>query len=121
MTLPLTIDMLSHMYDFLAASEPFAKWNLPPSDDVKFKIVRTRHKQAWYQWDGKQHTITVSSGRVGHSLTLMVALAHEVVHLHLEESDMESKSHNCDTHNAAFRVLAEQVCKAHGFDTQAFY
>lgn len=119
--LPLTPETLAAAYDYLATCEPFRGWSLPESDEILFKVVRTRQKQAWYQWDGKRHTITVSQGRVGQTLTLLQAVAHEMIHLHLEESGMESKAHSCDTHNAAFRVLAAQACKVHGFDPKAFY
>lgn len=121
MTLPLTPETLAAAYDYLRTTPPFSKWNLPEAEDVLFKVARTRHKQGWYQWDGKRHTITASTGRISHSLTLMALMAHEMIHLHLEEIGMESRAGSNDTHNAAFRVLAARVCKFHGFDPKAFY
>lgn len=121
MSLELNKEMLAHMYDYLCATPPFNTWNMPPSEEVVFKVAKTRHRQGWYQWDGKQHTITASAGRVSYSYTLVVLLAHEMIHLHLEDSNMESKATSNDVHNAAFRVLADKVCKVHGFDPKAFY
>jgi hypothetical protein len=121
MTLPLTKEMLAGAYEYLKATPPFNKWHLPETEEVGFKVVRTRQKQGWYQWDGQRHTITGSYGRVAHTTTLMVLMAHEMIHLHLEETGMESKRGSNDTHNAAFRILAARVCKFHGFDPKAFY
>ena len=120
-TLPLTPETLAAAYDYLCTTPPFKGWNLPDSDDVLFKVSRSRKEFARYQWDGKRHVITVSAVAVGHTETLMTYLSHELVHLHLEESGMESRTGNENTHNGAFRVLAAQVCRVHGWDLKAFY
>jgi hypothetical protein len=121
MTLPLTPEMLAAAYDFLKATPPFNKWGLPESEEVKFRVGRRPTEAARYQWDGVCHTITVSEKGVGYSASLLRAMAHEMVHLHLEETGMESRAHSAEVHNGAFRVLAAQVCKVHGFDPKAFY
>jgi hypothetical protein len=120
-SLPLNPDTLRAAYNFLNETPPFNKWLLPDGEEVLFRVVRTRHKQAWYQWDGSRHTITASQGRIAHTGTLLVALSHEIIHLHLEKMGWESTARSCDTHNAAFRGFAIQVCKHHGFDPKAFY
>lgn len=120
MTLPLTPEMLAASYDFLSATPPFSGWNLPPSEDIGFKVTRSRRWFARYRWDGNRHTIEVSSNSVGHSLTLLAKMGHEMVHLHLEELGMDGRGTE-DTHNGAFRRLAEEVCRFHGFDPKAFY
>lgn len=120
-TLPLTPEMLAAAYDYLLATPPFSGWNLPDSEDVKFIVNRNLKKKfAQYQWDGERHTIAISEASVGHSCTLIEALAHETIHLLLEERGWESRG-NEGVHNAAFRKLAAQVCKIHGFDPKAFY
>lgn len=121
MTLPLTPDVLAAAYDFLAVTEPFCRWNLPDSEDVKFIVARSRKDFARYRWDGKQHTIAVSRASVAYSATLLEKVGHEMIHLHLEETGMESRSNDPNTHNMAFRKRAAQVCKLHGFDPKAFY
>jgi len=112
--------MLAAAYDFLALTPPFCEWNLPPSEEVKFRVSRSRKWFARYRWDGRRHTVEVSTASVGHSDTLMAKLGHEMIHLHLEELDMDRRG-TPDTHSGAFRSLAEEVCKVHGFDLQAFY
>jgi hypothetical protein len=92
---------------------------LPPSEDVKFKVTRSRKWFARYRWDGSRHTIEVSSNSVGHSATLLAKMGHELVHLHLEELGMDSRG-TPDTHSGAFLQLAEEACKFHGWDVKAF-
>ena len=118
--LPLTPEVLAAAYDYLAACEPFNRWNLPDSDDITFRVVKSRKMFAQYVWDGT-HTIEVSSGTVGHTMTLLESMGHEMVHVHLRQTGMESKSSNPNVHNLPFRKLAAQVCRVHGFDLKAFY
>ena len=120
MTLPLSPDVLAAAYAFVAATEPFRRWNLPDSEDVKFQVISSTKNFAHYRWDGG-HTIAVSSRSVGHAATLIEKMAHEVIHLHLEATGMESRSKDPNVHNMAFRKLAADVCRIHGFDPKAFY
>jgi hypothetical protein len=120
-TLPITKEVLAAAYDYLASTEPFNGWSLPDSDEVSFSVVRSTKEFGHYKWDGKRHTISISSRSVGHTMTLLNVMAHEMIHLNLEESGMESKDGDANTHNRAFRVLAAQACKVHGFDPKAFY
>lgn len=121
MTLPLTSEMLAGAYEYLKATPPFNKWSLPETEEIGFKVSKRSSEFGRYQLVGGKHTISISSVSVGHTSTLMSVMAHEIIHLHLEESDMESRSASLNTHNAAFRVLSAQVCKSHGFDPKAFY
>lgn len=120
MTLPLTKEVLAAAYDYLCTTPPFVSWNLPDSDDVKFRVTRSRKVFARYVYDGDR-TIEVSSASVGHSATLLEKMSHEMIHLHLEQTGMESKGGDDNTHNMAFRKLAARVCNVHGFDVKAFY
>lgn len=119
--LPLTPETLAAAYDYLCTTPPFSGWNLPDSEDVKFIVTRSRQDFAQYRWDGKQHTIAVSEASVGHTATLIEKMAHEAIHVHLEQTGMESRSGDVNTHNAAFRKFAAQACRIHGFDPRAFY
>jgi SprT-like family len=120
MTLPLTPEMLAAAYDFLSLTPPFDRWNMPPSDETSFKVSRSRKWFARYRWDGIRHTIEMSANAVAYSDTLFAKLSHEMIHMHLEELGMEGRG-GPDTHSGAFRSLAEEVCKHHGFDPKAFY
>lgn len=120
MTLPLTKDILAATYGLLAVTPPFRDWNLPESDDVLFKVGRFRTHCAHYQWTGTRHSITVSSNSIGHTDTLLRKMAHEMIHLHLEELGMDRRG-TANTHSGAFRRLAAEVCAVHGFDLKVFY
>ena len=121
MTLPLTPDMLEAAYNYLKVTPPFNRWKLPDTDDVSFKLSKSQKEFANYQWDGKNHTITVSILSVGHTATLLQYMAHEVIHMFLEEKGLESKTGGPDVHNLHFKKFALQVCGYHGFDPKAFY
>lgn len=120
-SLPIDRETLAAAYDFLRVTPPFYRWKLPKSHEVKFKLSRSRTEYGRYQWDGKQHTITASVHAIGHTLTLIRFMAHEMIHLRLESIGKESKRGGLDTHNAFFRRLAARVCRYHGFDPKAFY
>lgn len=121
MTLPLTVETLEACYELLCTTPPFARWNMPPGEDVKFSVGRATDCFAHYQWDGRRHTITVSSRSVAHTNTLIHVMAHECIHLHLFATKQESLRSGPNHHNAAFKRYAAQVCKYHGFDPKAFY
>ncbi|MBO4228061.1 SprT-like domain-containing protein [Bradyrhizobium neotropicale] len=121
MTLRLTPKTLEAAYDYLRTTPPFDRWGLPPGGDVKFVVSKSIRDYAAYRWDGRRHTISLSAKGIGHSATLLLYVAHEMVHMYLEEKGWETRTGGPDTHNAAFRKFALQVCKAHGFDPKAFY
>lgn len=120
MPLPLTKEMLATSYDYLVTTPPFSRWNLPDSEDVSFKVTKSKEHYARYVWDGT-HCIEVSAAAVGHTATLMEKMAHEIIHLHLRLTGMESRSRDPNVHNAAFRKFAAIVCKVHGFDSKSFW
>jgi hypothetical protein len=112
--------MLEACYEFLKTARPFRDWNLPDGEDVKFIVCKMTDTFAQYRWDGKRHTISVSSNAVGHTATLVRVMSHELIHLHLEAVGIESRG-TVNTHNRAFRKFAALVCRYHGFDPKAFY
>lgn len=114
MILPLNAEMVAHIYDYLNCLPPFDKWNLPPSDDIKFKIIKTKKIFGRYYKVGDMHHIEISKGSVGSHAILISTVSHEMIHLHLNELDA------CDEHGPAFQELADLVCKIHGFDRLTF-
>lgn len=116
MTLPLTPDILRAAYDFLSSTPPFARWNLPDGDDVRFIVSRDRALSGWHECDRKKHSIAISTVYVGHSTTLLAVMAHEMVHLHQVHSGMAAGG----DHNRAFHKLGARVCRYHGFDPRMF-
>ena len=122
MSLTLTPNMLAAAYDYLCETEPFSKWNLPDSEDVVFKVSKKQKEFGCYYLNAdSKHTIEASCRSISHTETLMKLMSHEMIHLYLEKMGWESKSTDANTHNAAFRRFAAQVCRFHGFDQKAFY
>jgi hypothetical protein len=117
MTLPLTAEILEACYEFLRTTPPFRSWHLPESEDVKFQIVRDRKTAGWHKMDNRKHIIGISRGAIGRTHSLVEVMAHEMCHAHQRETNMETKNAE---HNAAFKKLAERVCKIHGFDPLLF-
>ena len=121
MSLPLDKEVLASAYDYLRTTPPFVRWNMPDSEVVVFTVSKTPRDFGWYRFDGKRHCINASTGKIGQTITLMEFMAHEMIHMHMEITGMESLRRSAYTHNAAFRRFAEQACKAHGFDPKSFY
>jgi len=110
-----TPGILRAAYDFLVTTPPFRRWNLPPGEDVDFKVSKDLVCIGTYQ-TRDDHTITLSAARVCHTATLIVTMAHEMVHL----AQVEDGSVTRTMHNAAFRRMAKVVCRHHGFDPLEF-
>lgn len=110
----LTRETLAAAYDLLDLTAPFDKWNLPPSDEVKFEV--TNHKDRHGdQHEGPPHTIRVSRYHIGRLTSLIETVAHEMVHVHVDRSGIKEAPHG-----PAFRKYASQVCRHHGFDPKLF-
>jgi hypothetical protein len=117
MTLPLTPEMLAASYDYLASTNPFDKWNLPISEEIKFRVYKRGDRYAHYHFKNGKHQISVSSILVGSHVTLLSTMAHEMLHLHMKANaclDMRCP------HGSGFNKLADRVCKIHGFDRLIF-
>ena len=116
MTLPLTKEVLEAAYDYLCGFPPFNKWNLPPSEDVKFSTSKRKDRFAHYQMIGGVHHIMLSSHFVGRHEILIATMAHELIHLHMEASCISANN----PHDAAFQKFADRICKIHEFDRLIF-
>lgn len=113
MTLPLTKDVLRAAYNYLNETSPFCKWNLPDGEDVEFRVAKSRECHGWLN-PRKRPCITISSATVGQTLSLLAAMAHEMVHVHQHLTGQPL------THGPAFKARAAQVCRVHGFDPKTF-
>lgn len=118
MTLPLTPEVLRGAYDFLRVTAPFSRWSLPVGAEVEFKVMRTPHVEGdhWVYACGK-NLIRVSGRTIGHSINLLVVMAHEMIHAHQAIRKTETPG---AAHNAEFHRLAARVCRSHGFDPKTF-
>lgn len=119
MSLKLTPEVLRQAYEFLDSTEPFVRWNLPDSHNIKFKVVRapSRLGRFCYCTDGTELCIEISARNIGHTINLLTTMAHEMVHVYQMCVKMDKGT---GEHNAAFKKLAAQVCKSHGFDPKLF-
>ena len=114
MAIKLNIEMLAHCYDMLAATSVMSKWNLPPSEDIKFKLVPRKKYFGRYIYDGGDHIIEISTKGVGTFNTLVSTMSHEMIHLHQSTLDIPVAD------DAAFEFFAEMVCKELELDRLAF-
>ena len=115
MSLSLTPDILEAAYEFLRTTPPFKAWKLPHADAVAFHVTRSADCYGEFE-SGDPPSIHISDRIVGHTQTLLVTLAHEMIHLHHfrngGRSDIE--------HGGSFRKDAARVCRTHGWDIKAF-
>jgi len=117
MSLPLTPEILRAAYDFLCTTPPFSKWNLPEGEDVEFQVMRSTALHGSYDKNAKgQHRIRLSGNTHGHTYSMLITLAHEMIHLHERQAGMATLAQ----HTKTFWKLAARVCKHHGFDPKHF-
>jgi hypothetical protein len=109
MSLALTPEMLAHAYEYLCCTLPFSKWNMPPSEDIKFLVIRSADRYAHYQLVNDIHHIAVSVRFVNRHQTLLSTLSHEMVHLHVRSAGIRQRH----AHGRAFQRLADEVCFHH--------
>lgn len=117
-----TVETMRALYDLLLTTPPFNTWDLPDSEDMKFRLGKNRTHFGWYD-DGRRGTrkqhykpVIVMSTRLVHSLASGIAfMAHEMIHIHQSKHMSGDKEHG-----PAFKKLADQVCKIHGFDRGLF-
>ncbi len=120
MTLHLTPDVLRGAYDFLRTTQPFHRWKLPPGREVEFRVVAKHDERGWH-WRSPSadchHVVGVSKTCIAHSDSLVMVMAHEMVHVRQSARGTETSN---TIHNAEFRRLAKIVCRHHGFDPLLF-
>ena len=112
----ITPQHVAAVYEMLRQFKPFDRWKLPESDAIGFHIRNIIGTHGKYQHDGKTHNITISSALVDSPYSLIDTTAHEVIHLYQEIRGTDNKSQ----HNAEFRRLASQVCRAFMWDCKRF-
>lgn len=110
-----TKDMLRAAYDMLETTEPFCRWNLPPSEDVEFAVTQSlKTKGKCSVGVGPTFKLEVSNKLHTYPTTMMATLAHEMIHVYQACAGIKFDD------GKGFRVLAAEVCEAHGFDPGAF-
>lgn len=120
MTKPLAInpERMAAVYTMLRTFPPFCRWKLPPAELVKFHVEKTDRRFAfWWIDGGGTHHIAVSKKRHYTMLTLVMSMAHEM--LHVKQRVARTETANTE-HNAEFKHLAKRLCQTMGFDYGAF-
>lgn len=113
----LTPHLLATSYRLLKATEPFNKWNLPSTEDIKFRVTRSRIWRGQHIWTGRQHEIEVSAGVNSTLHSLLETMAHEMIHVYEQHHGLCSRAE----HSKAFHKLAARVCQYHrDFDPKRF-
>lgn len=115
MALHLTPEMVEACYELLKLTPPFRRWGLPPGDQLVFRILLSTERYAHFraQSDGA-HEIAVSTAKVVTIDLLVQSLAHEMVHLHMEQLKLGAN------HGSNFKRFAKQVCRHHGWVLENF-
>lgn len=109
--------MLAAAYDLLAECPPFTRWNMPPSEDVRFLVNRDRKNYGRCAIAaGKPPEICLSSRTVSTMDTLMATMAHEMIHLHMDTSGMKDRG----DHGPAFVKMAARAIVELGFNPDTF-
>ncbi len=107
--------MLHAGYEYLRTCPPFRGWKLPHADHVEFHVTRFKDRTGDCDcWSNGTHIVRVSSCLVGWTDSLLRALAHEMVHIHLDRKGVRGH------HGRDFTRCAAQVCRHHGFDPKLF-
>ena len=114
MSLPLTPAILRAAYTFLRCTPPFRSWRLPPGDAVKFHVTRHRDREGDHGVENGVHILRVSGRVIGHTNSLLIVMAHEMIHMHQEAQKVRA------AHNPEFVRMAHRVCRYHGWDEKIF-
>lgn len=119
--LHITPELVEAGYEMLRLSPPFNRWALPHVDEVvihatPIKGTGNRGCQGEHWFDGKQHHIRINPKRHHTLASMLMTLAHEMIHM--RESMLAIRSDVF--HGKDFQRMARQVCKCHGFDGGQF-
>jgi hypothetical protein len=111
----ITPDMLEATYELLRVTLPFRRWKLPHPDDLGFRVSGARDRHAHYRNHKGVKEICVSQFHAKGLEKLQQDVAHEMVHLRLDEVGDSRVNHG-----PKFVRLAKIVCWRHKWDLQAF-
>lgn len=112
--IPVTAETVRAVYVMLTAFPPFSRWSMPAADKLNFAVEPLVSR--WGDFDPRSMTLRISSARVSTYQSLLLAVCHEAVHVRQDMIHWPAK----DPHNALFKKLASQVCKAFELDPANF-
>ena len=108
-------DTMAHCYDMVIAASPTLQgWNLPPSEDVKFKVTKHKMRYGHHEVISGVHHIAMSKINVTSFQTLISTMVHEQVHIHQDQTGLPRSD------DKAFEKFADRLCSELGLDRGAF-
>lgn len=111
----LTPQVLRAAYSLLVSTRPFNRWKMPDASKIKFEVRPLKKVFADHLFERDRHIIRVSAQNITQLSTLLIVLAHEMVHIRVSALNPKAGGHG-----ALWNRLADQVCRWHGFDRGAF-
>ena len=113
----LTPRLMAAAYDLLGQTQPFDEWNLPPSEEIRFVVGRTNTLRGHFieRVKGK-YEIMLSRGSLSHTNSILMTMAHEMIHLFEATVGVASKGQ----HGAHFHAWARRISRIHGWDPKLF-
>jgi hypothetical protein len=117
----LTPLRVAAMYEMLRTYPPFKHKLFPHADEVEFSVADWKEqsgafKPACIRPEGT-HKIAISATKNGHLTSVLMTLAHEMLHLDQEVRGTDTDS---DDHNPEFKKLAHRLCRRFGWDEKTF-
>jgi len=115
----LTPKRLAAVYECLRQYPPFNRYSLPPASGVEFGLVRKNDRSGDYIYfirNLDSHLIRVNPDWNGHFDSVVMTMAHEMLHLHQRVRRLDSRTE----HNADFRAKARRICTRFGWDFKRF-
>lgn len=109
--------MLEAAYELLRTTPPFRNWRLPDPDGVSFRVISAEEDRGAFRLVRGIPIIEISKANVGLIGSLLMTMAHEMVHLY-EETEHYARSDVI--HSAKWKKLAALVCRHHEFDAKLF-
>jgi hypothetical protein len=107
-------------YLYLRAHAPFNRWELPPAGKINFALTNDPTSHAVFSTcTGELPTLAINPSLHLTMPALLTSVAHEMVHLRQHLVGRLNIAKN-GGHNAEFRRLSAQVCRALGFDATHF-
>lgn len=117
MSLPITPLRLAAVYEMLRAWPPFCRWSLPASGELKFHVSKSRKNNAQWWIAGDRHHIEASQRNHGHLVTLILSMAHEMIHVRQRVARTETPGVE---HNAEFVRIGKRIARRYGWDEGQF-
>ena len=115
MALLLNAEVAAHCWDLVNAASPTLRsWNLPPSEDIKFKIINRQDRYGHHEVIGGVHHIAISKPCVSTFITLISTLVHEAIHIHQDQTGLPRRD------DKIFSAFADKLCKELMLDRGTF-